>query len=236
MESHIKKNIQHVIVLMLENRSFDNLLGWLYETKQPKHFLPANTPESLKRFNGLPGTSYSNPLDLNNPATAITASKGVDNYCVPNPDPHEYFKYMNRQLIGLEIDKSTEGWLPKPAGIPPNMQGFLADYATVKCASRKIAPQIMQTYSPDSVAVMSGLAENYAVSDIKNLLGYCADGYALSSLQKSIIVANEHYRLAKASGFTEKVHAGQVNVDKLLSNIKTESDMLAYFQANMREE
>jgi len=29
------KNIQHIVVLMLENRSFDNLLGWLYAHDEP---------------------------------------------------------------------------------------------------------------------------------------------------------------------------------------------------------
>ena len=34
--------IKHVIVVMLENRSFDNMLGWLYADRAPKpnRFLP----------------------------------------------------------------------------------------------------------------------------------------------------------------------------------------------------
>ncbi len=30
----------HLVVLMLENRSFDNLCGYLYEHDEPKHFIP----------------------------------------------------------------------------------------------------------------------------------------------------------------------------------------------------
>ena len=30
------KTIKHIVVLMLENRSFDNLLGWLYDGEKPR--------------------------------------------------------------------------------------------------------------------------------------------------------------------------------------------------------
>ncbi len=165
MESNIQKKIDHVIVLMLENRSFDNLIGWLYDKDQPKNFLPLKTPESLKKYNGLNGLHYSNPLDLNNPKYAINISKGVSNFRVPNPDPNESFKHMNRQQFGLEIDLQTKGWLPKVEGSTPDMQGFLADYVTAKCSSTTIAPQIMQTFTSDDLSVMSGIAKEYAVSD-----------------------------------------------------------------------
>ena len=37
----LQATIKHVVVLMLENRSFDNLLGWLYADQAPpdgQHF------------------------------------------------------------------------------------------------------------------------------------------------------------------------------------------------------
>src|ERR1700685_4280406 len=48
--------IEHVVVLMLENRSFDNLLGWLYD---PANDAPFNVvpPD----FEGLYGKNLSNP-------------------------------------------------------------------------------------------------------------------------------------------------------------------------------
>ncbi|MFV1983961.1 MAG: alkaline phosphatase family protein [Thiohalomonadales bacterium] len=168
MESNIQKKIDHVIVLMMENRSFDNLLGWLYDdTEQPKHFLPVpdKSFDKINHYNGLSGLNYSNPLDLNNPDSAIKIKKGVTNFQIPNPDPHEEFKYMNRQLFGLEINTKTQGWLPKEEGIKPGMQGFLSDYITAKCSSEKIAPQIMQTYTSTDLSVMSAISKKYAVSD-----------------------------------------------------------------------
>ncbi len=162
MKSNIKKNIKHVVVLMLENRSADNLVGWLYDDDcQPGYFLPEGSPET---YNGLAGTDYSNPLDLNNPSDVIKASKGVDNFRVPNPDPNEDFKFMNRQLFGLDIDKSTPGWLPKKDATP-GMIGFLDDYTTAKCSNTTIAPQLMGTYTNEDLSVLSSLARSYAVSD-----------------------------------------------------------------------
>ena len=34
------EKFDHLVVLILENRSFDNLFGYLYENDAPKHFLP----------------------------------------------------------------------------------------------------------------------------------------------------------------------------------------------------
>ncbi len=162
MTSKIQKTIQHVVVLMLENRSADNLIGWLYdENHPPRHFLPEDSP---KKYNGLSGTGYGNPLKLNPPGQFIKASRGIENFTVPNPDPNEDFKNMNRQLFGLNIDQSTPGWLP-PEGAIPGMDGFLADYATAKCSNDQIAKQLMGTYTNDDLYVLSRLAQSYAVSD-----------------------------------------------------------------------
>jgi phospholipase C len=36
-------NIKHFVYLMLENRSFDNLMGWLYEHEAPAHIIDGPT-------------------------------------------------------------------------------------------------------------------------------------------------------------------------------------------------
>ncbi len=160
--SHIKNKIKHVVVLMMENRSADNLIGWLYDdVNKPGHFIPEAWPQA---YNGLAGTDYANPLDLSNPSDVIKASRGVDNLRVPNPDPNEDFRYMNRQLFGQNIDQSSKGWLP-PENTPAGMIGFLHDYTTAKCSNAKIAPQLMGTYTSEDLTVLSGLAKGYAVSD-----------------------------------------------------------------------
>ena len=48
----IMPQIEHIVVVMLENRSFDNMCGWLYrDGPPPNQFLPVSTKN--KTFNGL---------------------------------------------------------------------------------------------------------------------------------------------------------------------------------------
>ena len=77
--------IEHVIVLMLENRSFDCLLGKLY------------APGS--GFNGLTGLE-SNPY--NNAPVGVWRASAMDSdvAIIPDPDPGEEFDDMNEQLFG----------------------------------------------------------------------------------------------------------------------------------------
>lgn len=162
MTSNIQQKIKHVIVLMMENRSFDNLIGWLYDDEtQPKHFLPEGTPPV---FNGLAGTSYANPPDLNKPGQTVLATPGVDHFQNPDPKPNEDFKYMNRQLFGLDVDMTSDGWLP-PDNAVPSMRGFLADYGSVQGNSPETARQLMQSYTPRELSALSSIARAYAVSD-----------------------------------------------------------------------
>jgi len=69
-----RDEIRHVIVLMLENRSFDCMLGDLY---------PAGPG-----FNGLTGNE-SNPLGPGLPAIQVNTTKTMDSSAAktPTPDP-----------------------------------------------------------------------------------------------------------------------------------------------------
>ena len=97
--------INHIVVLMLENRSFDCLLGALY-------------PKSAG-FDGLTGTE-SNPDADGNPVQ-VWNSPGADEatMSIPSPDPGELWTDMNEQLFA----SST-------APTPPlaTMSGFVANY------------------------------------------------------------------------------------------------------------
>ena len=50
MPDTIMPQIKTIVFLMLENRSLDNLLGWLYETKNPDNVYPQG---SRKDYDGL---------------------------------------------------------------------------------------------------------------------------------------------------------------------------------------
>ncbi len=54
----ILPQVKNIVMLMLENRSLDNLLGWLYEGDQPEHVFPRNSPAA---YDGLVAGRYFNP-------------------------------------------------------------------------------------------------------------------------------------------------------------------------------
>jgi phospholipase C len=138
---------EHVVVLMLENRSFDNLLGYLYETGVPPN----------KQFAGVSGNNLSNPDENGNP---VPVSVGTD-FHQPYPDPGEDFDHVTAQLFSGA----------PPSGVP-KMQGFVKDYFNVLSALPKwtgsAADQskvIMQCFAPSSLPVLSTIAQQFAVFD-----------------------------------------------------------------------
>lgn len=58
------KDIEHIVVVMMENRSFDNLLGWLYdnETNPPPVNIPPASSAASPTFEGLKADTYYNEL------------------------------------------------------------------------------------------------------------------------------------------------------------------------------
>lgn len=143
------KKIKHIVYLMLENRSFDNVLGWLYdEQNPPKVNIPAQTPPT---FDGLKDNTYFN-LDADGNRHYVTKGTG-NNMSVPMHDPHEEYEYVNDQLFGAMENP--------PDGTPAKMEGFYKDFATYGSHPE----QIMQTYTPEELPVLNGLARAFAVSD-----------------------------------------------------------------------
>lgn len=146
-------NIDHVVVLMLENRSFDNLFGGLY---------PAGPS-----FHGLTGNEWNyNPASPGMGTwTVWQASPGSDTGTIPFPDPGEEFTDMNSQLFGG----------PSPGSCPsPGMGGFAANYARQPHSREWIGypsvppvpRNIMQYFSAGDIPVSYALARQYAVSDV----------------------------------------------------------------------
>lgn len=127
---------------MLENRSLDNVLGWLYENDNPKNIIPAN---SSIEFNGLQTERYSNPTNPQDPnSQRIPVGKVITgNQKVPSVDPHEDFLNVQKQISN-------------------NMQGFFSNFKD--CGSSNSA-EIMDCYTPESLPVLNGLAKEFAVSD-----------------------------------------------------------------------
>jgi phospholipase C len=97
-----EKMIQHVVVLMLENRSFDCMLGRLYP--------------SGPTFDGLTGQEKNL---CNGTAVPVWTSPSIeaDVACIPTPDPNELFEDMTEQLFGAGN--------PRPPAA--DMSGFAAN-------------------------------------------------------------------------------------------------------------
>ena len=94
----MRKEIDHVIVVILENRSFDNLLGWLYDTEETsglKHIPPLKSGECP--FYGLAGQDLEK---LANSAGKLTfpPRRGVEVLFSPQSDPHEPYLHVNVPL------------------------------------------------------------------------------------------------------------------------------------------
>src|SRR5580704_16790919 len=151
------KNIEHVVVLMMENRSFDNLLGWLYDnlSNPPAFNIPA---QASPTFEGLKPNTYFNELNGNRvyasrPPTAWPPANNPN--VVPTPDPHEEFQYVTVQLFGTATPASSA---------IADMSGFLLDYSAQNAGGVNAA-QIMQTFGPAEANVINSLARNFAVCD-----------------------------------------------------------------------
>jgi phospholipase C len=144
-------NIDHIVVCMFENRSLDNMLGFLYTPSDlPKQNIPPQNPPT---FDGLAfGGPWTNP---DSDGTDVPASMpttqwptAMNKHVVPSPDPGEPFDDVREQI-----------------GDPPKMKGFIANYANQKDVTPENRRQIMQSYSPAQLPVLSTLARAFAVSD-----------------------------------------------------------------------
>jgi phospholipase C len=147
------EKIEHIVVLMLENRSFDNLLGWLYDpvNEVPFNVVPAD-------FEGLYGKGLSNCAP---DGTTVPAAKTDDPHS-PQPNPGEPFEDVYSQVY--DVPKIDLKDIPSEPSQRPNMRGFIRNYAEQK--DKPADPRIiMQSLTPKTVPVLSSLAHHYALCD-----------------------------------------------------------------------
>ncbi|MFZ1409899.1 MAG: alkaline phosphatase family protein [Micropruina sp.] len=155
-------NIEHVVVLMLENRSFDGLLGWLYEHDCPEVNIPPLKPGDVC-FQGLAGldlTKFVNQADLGLSSPPVRGTAGP---ATPPVAPGEEFEHVNMQYFDTET--------PAPGAVA-TMTGVLQDFVNVMRALgysdsdiQAMAPSIMQTCTQTQLPVLNQLARHYAVCD-----------------------------------------------------------------------
>jgi len=177
----VQDKIEHVVVLMMENRSLDNLMGWLYADKgnRPSRNIPQPSG-TLPSFDGLASDStnphedrrYWNTLlaSQHDTGAKIYARKAGDGdwdpeLALPSPGPVEVVPGFLESIFGT----------PTPAAdAVPSMRGYLQNYrthldhaATGKSSSQldTLAEDIMACYTPEQVPAFSALARSFAISD-----------------------------------------------------------------------
>ncbi len=143
----MRTNIEHVVVYMLESRTMDSVLGWLYEADAPHlNYVNAEPPfkaNSKSYTNTYKGTPY--------PVHQYEDGKLSDQFVLSSPkiDPfHSTADSIQQQYSG--------GFPAYQSGAVPDMGGFV---------SNNLSPEAMSSFSPTQLPVLNGLAENYAVSD-----------------------------------------------------------------------
>jgi phospholipase C len=142
-------DIKHVVVLMLENRSFDCMLGMLRE--------------SNGEFDGLTGTEFNtwHKPDGSQQNIQVWKDPALDakTVCIPDPDPGELFTDIHMQIHGLAADGT-----PNTGG--PTMGGFVDNYMRQPPTTPAADPySVMHYFTPDQVPVISTLARAFGVSD-----------------------------------------------------------------------
>ncbi len=149
--SRRRPKIAHVFVLMLENRSFDHMLGFSGLTGTDA---VTGAPTSANDLTG--GFSNPDPNDPMNPAEArVPAAFAIT---AAMKDPGHEFDSVVTQLAGADAE------FPAPnGGYPPVTNlGFVEDYTAVGSASPR---SIMNCYAPRQLPVLNQLAREFAVCD-----------------------------------------------------------------------
>jgi phospholipase C len=138
--------IDHFVVLMLENRSFDSMLGML-----------GRYYEKPEMFDGLTG-SESNP-DQDGRPIAVSNVRGTDDdLAIPPKNPAEKWRDMNEQVFGLHT--------LTPPNTTPTMDGFVKSYMRYSNPLQPREPShAMHFFIPPQVPVLSRLALEFAVCD-----------------------------------------------------------------------
>ena len=106
--SRLMPNIKHIVVLMLENRSLDNVLGWLYSDQQNQPAINIPPPAEGKKptYDGLEDGKYFQPLTYSGKVAQYPIIKGTcgNGFAVPSLDPWEEYEHVTNQLFGDQLD------------------------------------------------------------------------------------------------------------------------------------
>lgn len=139
----------HLVVVMMENRSFDHMLGMLYTKDDP--------PPRGQTFDGLDGKYCANPI-----SSALSGEVAVGpatSFYGVHGDPNHDFANVQVQLFGRN---------PIPTPPHASMLGFVEDYQPNNFSASKEVMSHFPTFGPTEpigLRILPGLAREFAVSD-----------------------------------------------------------------------
>lgn len=142
----MRSNIKHVVYYMLENRSFDHVVGWLHAKNDHLHVIGPQGPyqgASTSMFN-MDGDQKVKLSKYKDGKLSVDWSLEMFNY-----DPYHDLSDVLRQMFY----QHPEGYGRRAV---PDMGGFIWNNGS---------RQVMQTYTPHQLPVLNGLAGQYAISD-----------------------------------------------------------------------
>jgi phospholipase C len=148
--------IETIVVLMVENRSLDTMLGWLHEGDKNIKIVPQGSQPD--RFDGIvPGMSNSAYSDTYAPRRG-SPGLGSQRWRVPREDPAESMRNVADQMYADGSgDRQGRTWADNAP-----MTGFAWDYLRMFPPSLS---DVMGAYTADELPILYGLAERFAASD-----------------------------------------------------------------------
>jgi phospholipase C len=183
-------SLKHVVVLMMENRSFDHMLG----------ALKAQDP----RIDGLTGTE-------NNPDTtgSLVLVQPLAQYQGQlDPDPDHHFPGVDLQIFGGDTSPTRV----------PTMQGFVKSYFAQR-KDVKHSRQIMHYFKPEKLPVLTTLATEFALFNrwFSSIPGptlcnraFAHYGTSFGHVGMEVFYVNQQfksvYERLVANGFTAKIY------------------------------
>lgn len=147
--------IDTIVMLMLENRSLDTMLGWAHRDGLPINLWPTGSLPPY--FDGIPATAVNNRYGWPWPPTRGLGHLGAQQWRSPRWDPYEGLRNVQIQMYG-----NGDGVVLDRNWGAAKMHGFAVDYPT---DDEQAVGEVMGAYTADELPVLYGLAESFAVSD-----------------------------------------------------------------------
>jgi phospholipase C len=173
---NLKGRIKNVVILEMENRSFDNLLG-------------GQTLAGIE--NPINTGPYCNPYNVSNPAAGQVCSAANDFDSITNDPDHAVYG-NNMQFYGTfnpDNDAIASG------ALKPSMKGFVQEQLRLyssKVNQSVLAEQVLNYYTEEQVPVLTALVKNFVTF---NHWHSAVPGVSTQNHTSSTNPANDYSRL-----------------------------------------